>query len=95
MRLWAFGLAALLGGCNVLPPLDCLAGAARAGCQRDASGQYQYLYRSPVTPNGIYDPPPIYVPPPAPGPSFSQGGFGSTVRTRCTRTGDTVDCRSY
>ncbi len=39
-----------LAGCNVVPPLDCLAGAERPGCHRDANGQYGYLYNSPITP---------------------------------------------
>jgi hypothetical protein len=43
-----------LAGCNVVPPLDCLAGADRAGCEKDANGHYGYLYASPVTP--VYNP---------------------------------------
>ena len=31
--------ASTLAGCNVVPPLDCLMGASRDGCQRDANGE--------------------------------------------------------
>lgn len=81
-------LALLLGlaGCNVVPPLDCLAGAGRPGCQRDANGEYGYLYRSAMTPNGEYDVPPIAAPapitPPAPQPTT----------TTCYRTGNILNC---
>jgi hypothetical protein len=51
MRRAVLGMALLgLGGCNVVPPLDCVMGVERPGCHRDANGQYGYLYASPWTP---------------------------------------------
>ena len=98
------GLLILLGcslaSCNVVPPLDCLVGVERPGCKRNADGEYGYLYRSPVTPNGKYDVPPmqfsspptnypaqIYVPqvPPPQAPV-------RPLQTTCYRVGNTVNC---
>jgi hypothetical protein len=42
--------AVSLTGCSIVPPLDCLAGAQRSGCHRDANGEYHYLYTSPFLP---------------------------------------------
>lgn len=84
----------LVAGCNVVPPLDCLAGADRAGCQKDANGNYGYLYRSAMTPNGYmsvpYVPPPqvVYVAAPAPEPAFH---MSSTIA--CNRFGTMTQCR--
>ena len=72
-----------LAGCNVVPPLDCLAGANREGCQRDANGNYGYLYRSALTPNGSMDPPVYYA---APQP---------ISHTTCSRFGNTMQCDTY
>ncbi len=71
-------LAVLLAGCNIVPPLDCLAGVQRPGCQRDANGEYHYLYTSPLVtaPNSdavpVGYPPPevVYVSPPAAPPVY-------------------------
>jgi hypothetical protein len=48
----------------VVPPQDCVMGIKRPGCTRDGNGEYGYLYRSPITPNGRYDVPVMYAPPP-------------------------------
>lgn len=88
-----------LTGCNVVPPLDCLLGVNRPGCQRNDQGEYGYLYRSPLTPNGKYDVPmtqfytapqnnypvPYYIPPQPALP----------VQTTCYRFGNSVNCNSY
>ena len=97
MRAVGVVAALALAGCNIVPPLDCLAGVVRAGCQRDANGEYGYLYRSAITPNGKYDVPgPAYVPEPAPMPTFSGfGAFRPQVHTTCTGFGNQVNCTSY
>jgi hypothetical protein len=84
----------LLAGCNVVPPLDCLAGAHRDGCQRDARGDYGYLYRSVLTPNGYFDPPVYYV---APQPAFASDPiqFGPKSQTTCSRLGNEMHCNTY
>ena len=98
MRSALFLLLAL-SGCNVVPPLDCLLGVDRPGCQRDASGEYGYLYRSPITPNGKYDVPyiPLYTPPQAYSPStiYVPPQQPRSVQTTCFRTGNLVNCQSY
>jgi hypothetical protein len=65
-----------LTGCNVVPPLDCVMGVERPGCQRDANGEYGYLYRSALTPNGKYDVP-AFVPPAQ--PVLSEGVIESRI----------------
>jgi hypothetical protein len=77
MRRAVLGIALLgLGGCNVVPPLDCVMGVERPGCHRDANGQYGYLYASPWTPprQGDVVVPMPFVPysPPPPPPTFYQ-----------------------
>lgn len=74
-----------LSGCNVVPPLDCLIGVKRPGCDRDADGEYGYLYRSPVTPNGRYAVP--VVTPATASPRTSQMTcFQTGTVTNCTTT---------
>lgn len=57
-------LVAALTGCNVVPPLDCLMGVQRPGCQRDANGEYHYLYTSPLLPAPNSDAVPVGYPAP-------------------------------
>ena len=56
--------AVSLTGCNIVPPLDCLVGAQRSGCQRDANGEYHYLYTSPLLPAPNSDAAPVGFPAP-------------------------------
>ena len=92
-------LCFVLAGCNVVPPLDCLLGVDRPGCQRNDQGEYGYLYRSPLTPNGKYDVPPlsVYAPPVNnyPVPYYMPQQTMRPVQTTCTRIGNTVNCNSF
>ena len=80
MRTLVLTAILAMAGCNVVPPLDCLTGAARPGCQRDSNGEYGYLYRSMLTPNGRYD---------LNGNPVQQSPKSQTT---CSKTGDTTVC---
>lgn len=88
-----------LSGCNVVPPLDCVLGVARPGCERDANGQYGYLYASPWTPPRAGDTiTPIYFAPaysPPPPIQFHPIQIQQPVRlqTTCQRSGDFTYCQ--
>jgi hypothetical protein len=97
--LIAFSLGSI-AGCDVIPPLDCLSGAGRAGCQKDANGHYGYLYKSAMTPNGYAEPPAApYVPPPQtvyvaePEPRFQPPPFQPIRTITCNRFGATTRCQ--
>lgn len=77
MKKFSLLLVVALAGCNVVPPLDCVMGVQRPGCQRDANGMYHYLYTSPLLPAPNSDAAPVgyrppevaYVKPPPPPPA--------------------------
>jgi hypothetical protein len=84
----------LLGlcGCNALPPLDCVLGASRAGCERDANGNYGYLYGG----NGGSNPPVVVVPaytPPHQVPFYAiPAQQPARLQTTCTTIGNITSC---
>jgi len=103
MRRAVLGMALLgLGGCNVVPPLDCVMGVERPGCSRDANGQYGYIYGPPMAtaPTGAT---PVYVvpytppPPPPPPPTFYQMPVQQPqppvrMQTNCSTMGNFTSC---